>query len=520
MVNRWFSTSMLAFPFPILFRTCPICQTIVALDQLATKAFCWDWIGESEENPMELIALSAVEVVARLRRGEISPLDCLNALEARIASVNGSVNALVTLCFDRARDHATALMKKPLGKRGILAGLPVPIKDLTDVAGVRSTQGSRIFKDRIAPASDTLVKHLEAEGGIIYAMSNTPEFGAGAQTFNDVFGITRNPWNTRLTPSGSSGGAAVALATGMAWTAHGSDLGGSLRNPASFCGVVGLRPSPGRVASSVPGKIDGTLSTEGPMARNVSDVSLMLDAMSGYEAGNPLSLPREAASFQSAVAAKPVIKRVAVSRDLGITPVDPEVADTIMAAARKLQQAGIIVEEAHPDLHEAMECFQTLRAAGYAGMHALLQNHRDLLKPEVIWNIEKGLKLTAVDIAKAEAQRGTLFHRLHAFLANYDALLCPATIVPPFPVETRYPTSCNGTNFETYVDWLLIVAVATLCACPAISIPCGFTKQGLPVGLQIICPNRREDKLLSVAKFVEDVLNLGSFTPIDPRFSP
>jgi amidase len=465
----------------------------------------------------ELLSATASDVVNRLRKGEVTPLDCLEALAQRIDAVNPSVNALVTICFDRAWEHAQALAKKPVAGRGLLCGLPVPIKDLADVAGVRSTQGSRIFKDRIVPTSDILVKHLEAEGGIIYAMSNTPEFGAGAQTFNDVFGITRNPWDTRLTPSGSSGGAAVALATGMAWLAHGSDMGGSLRNPASFCGVVGLRPSPGRVAASVSGKIDGTLGIEGPMARNVTDLALMLDAMSGHEPGDPLSLPRDATSFQSAVAAKPVLKRVAVSRNLGITPVDPEVADIIIAAARKLQQAGVIVEEAHPDLHEAMACFQTLRAAGYAGMYALLRDHRDLLKPEVIWNIEKGLALTGIDIAKAEAQRGALFHRMHAFLGHYDALLCPATIVPPFPVETRYPTSCNGTDFETYVDWLLIVAVATLCACPAISIPCGFTKSGLPVGLQVIAPNRGEARLLNQAKFMEDVFGLSSVTPIDPK---
>jgi amidase len=464
-----------------------------------------------------LIQSTARDVVAQLTKGDVTPLDCLNALEARIAEVNPSVNALVTLCFDRARDRAAALTKKPMNESGILAGLPVPIKDLTDVAGVRSTQGSRIFKDRIAPTSDILVKHLEAEGGIIYAMSNTPEFGAGAQTFNDVFGITRNPWDTRLTPSGSSGGAAVSLATGMAWLAHGSDLGGSLRNPASFCGIVGLRPSPGRVASSVLGRMDSTLGAEGPMARNVSDLALMLDAMSGFEPGDPISLPRDATSFQSAIAVKPKLKRVAVSRNLGITPVDPEVADIILASARKLEQAGVIVEETHPDLHEAMECFQTLRAAAYAGMHPLLKNHRDLLKPEVIWNIEKGLALSAVDIAKAEAQRTTLFHRMQAFLADYDALLCPATIVPPFPVETRYPTSCDGVAFSSYVDWLLIVAVATLCACPAISIPCGFTQSGLPVGLQVIAANRGEANLLNAAKFMEDVFGFASLTPFEPK---
>jgi amidase len=465
-----------------------------------------------------LIHHAASDIVQALRRETLTPLQCLDALEQRIAAVNGHVNALVTLCFDRARQQAATLMRKPVQERGLLCGLPIPIKDLTDVKGVRSTQGSRIFADRIAPESDILVKHLETEGALIYAMSNTPEFGAGAQTFNEVFGITRNPWNTALTPSGSSGGAAVALATGMAWLAHGSDMGGSLRNPASFCGVVGLRPSPGRVASSVKGKIDGSLGVEGPMARNVTDLCLLLDAMSGFEPGDPRSIPRDKHSFSSVMENHWKPRRVAFSRDLGITPVDPEVAAQIEAAAKALEASGVVVEEAHPDMHEAMSCFQTLRALNFAtGLGGLLKSHRDKLKPEVVWNIEKGFALTVYDIAKAESERGALFHRMNDFLHHYDALLCPATIVPPFPVEQRFPTHCNGLEFETYVDWLLIVAVATLCACPAISIPCGFTTTGLPVGLQIIGPNRGEAKLLAVAKYAEDVLNLGTITPINPR---
>ncbi len=470
-----------------------------------------------ESTGSDLINWTALDVVSALKSKTITPLECLDALERRISDVNPSINALVTLCFERARGHATELMQNPVSERGLLAGLPLPIKDLTDVAGVRSTQGSPIFAHKIATESDILVRHLEGEGGIIYAMSNTPEFGAGAHTFNEVFGVTRNPWNLKLSASGSSGGAAAALASGMAWLAHGSDMGGSLRNPASFCGVVGMRPSPGRVASSVYGKIDGTLGLEGPMARNVSDLALLFDAMVDAEAGDPLSLPRED-NYSYAISKGWKPKKVAISRNLGITPVDPEVAEIVMAAGAKLQAAGVIVEEAHPDLSEMMNCFQILRALGFAvGMRQLLIDHRDLLKPEVIWNIEKGLALSVDDIAKAEAQRGMLFHRMRKFLNEYDFLLCPATIVQPFPVEQRYPTHCNGVEFETYVDWLLIVGVATMCACPAISIPCGFTKSKLPVGLQIIAANRGEAKLLAGAKFMEDVFALGAITPIDPR---
>ena len=469
----------------------------------------------------ELYRSTANEIVTRLRNGEISPLDCLNALEARIAAVDSKVNALPTLCFDRARKHATELMKKPMGERGVLLGLPVPIKDLNDVAGVRSTQGSPIFANRVPETSDVLVTHLENNGCIVYAMSNTPEFGAGANTFNEVFGRTLNPWNTSRSAAGSSGGAAVALATGTAWLAQGSDLGGSLRNPASFCSVVGMRPSPGRVAASAHNKIDSTLGVEGPMARNVEDLALLFDAMVGEEPADPISLPSDGTSFLKTARSGWKPRRVAISRDLGITPVDPEVAEIVLKAARRFEEMGVIVEEAHPDLQEALECAQVLRALSYAvGMRSLLENHRDQLKPEVIWNIEKGLALTGAEIARAEVQRGAMFQRTLEFFETYDLLLCPTTIVPPFPVEQRYVTECNGTKFETYVDWLAIVSAITNVCCPAISIPAGFTRENLPVGIQIIAGPRGEARLLASARLLEAMLGLAALVPIDPRQMP
>jgi amidase len=249
-----------------------------------------------------LVRATACAIVEKLNKSEVTPLDLLDALEQRIAEVDGKVNALPTLCFDRARSHAKELMKKPVGERGLLAGVPVPIKDLTNVAGVKTTQGSPIYKDTIATLSDVVVERLESNGGVVYAKSNTPEFGAGANTFNEVFGATRNPWDLSRSAAGSSGGAAVALATGMAWLAHGSDMGGSLRNPASFCGVVGLRPSIGRVAHTPTFKIDRNLTVHGPMARNVEDLALLLDAMSGEHPADPLSLPALPVSFLSAAA--------------------------------------------------------------------------------------------------------------------------------------------------------------------------------------------------------------------------
>src|SRR5215471_14286780 len=251
----------------------------------------------------DLIKADAVTLVDRLQRGDVTPHDLLDALEARIAAVDGAVNALPTLCFERARAHADRLMRLPVSERGPLAGLPVPIKDLIAVTGVRTTQGSPIYADHIPARSDILVERLEVNGGIVYAKSNTPEFGAGANTFNEVFGATLNPWNLARSASGSSGGAAVALASGTAWVAHGSDTGGSLRNPASFCGIVGMRPSIGRVARNPAAKIDRTLGVQGPMARNVEDLALLLDAMMGEHPADPLSLPLPARPFREAMKA-------------------------------------------------------------------------------------------------------------------------------------------------------------------------------------------------------------------------
>ena len=466
----------------------------------------------------DLIRLPARAVVDLLAKDAISPLDCIAALEQRIAAVDTKVNALPVLCLERARERAQRLMRLPPERRGRLAGLPVPIKDLTAVAGVRTTQGSTIHATHVPTASDVLVEHLERQGAVVYAKSNTPEFGAGANTFNDVFGRTLNPWNVGRSAAGSSGGAAVALATGMAWLAHGSDMGGSLRNPASFCGVVGMRPSPGRVARSRTAALGGMLSVEGPMARDVEDVALLLDAMSGADRRDPSSLPRDGASFLAAARGGPLPRRVAFSRDLGITPVEPEVGAMVEAAAQKLAAAGIIVEEAHPDLSEAHDCFQVLRALSFAtGLKDLLASHGERLKPEIVWNIEKGLKLTVEEIVKAEQQRVAMFDRTIAFFETYDLLLAPATITAAFPVEQRYLAECNGHRFGNYVEWLAIAYAITVVACPAISIPAGFNKEELPVGLQIVGPPQGEARVLRGAKLMQDILDLGPITPIDPR---
>ena len=466
----------------------------------------------------ELVRATACAIVDKLNSGEVSPLDLLDVLERRIVEVDGKVNALPTLCFDRARARARALMQKPKGERGLLAGMPIPIKDLTNVEGVKTTQGSPIYRDNVPARSDLLVEHLEDNGGVIYAKSNTPEFGAGANTFNEVFGATLNPWDLSRSAAGSSGGAAVALATGTAWLAHGSDMGGSLRNPASFCGIVGMRPSIGRVAHTPVAKIDRNLGVQGPMARNVEDLALLLDAMSGEHPADPLSLPSLPSSFLSAARSGQGPKRIAYSPDLGITPVDPEVAAITRKAASRFAEAGAIVEEAHPDLREAHECFHVLRAFDFAiSKAALLRSRRDQLKPEVIWNIEEGLKLTVEQLERAEAQRIAMTARTIEFFRTYDLLLTPATIVAPFPIENRYVAECAGKKFDNYVEWLGIVYAITLVCCPALSLPCGFTTSYLPVGLQMVAAPRGEAQLLAGARVLEDILGLRGTTPIDPR---
>ncbi|MDG1275216.1 MAG: amidase family protein [Alphaproteobacteria bacterium] len=479
---------------------------------------------------LDLIKMTAGEIVSLLKKNVVSPIELLDALEQRINQVDKEVNSLPTLCFTRARFEADKLMQKPIEDRGILAGLPIAIKDLAPVKDVRSTWGSLIYKDFVPKRSDCLVENVETEGAIVYAKSNTPEFGAGANTFNEVFGATLNPWDTTKSCAGSSGGSAVALATGQAWIASGSDLGGSLRNPASFCSVVGLRPSPGRVAYGATGEgafpadlfgIPGQpFSVAGPMARNVSDVALLLDAMVGHHPRDPISLPRTTTSYIDAVKSRTKPKKVAFSRDLGVTPVDPAVADICEKAAKRFEQLGCIVEEAHPDFSDVQDIFQTWRAMSfYVGKKSLLDTNKDLLKPEVVWNIEQAAEITVDDFARVELARARYLDRAVTFFEEYDLLLSPATIVPPYPVEQRFVAELGEHKFSNYVEWLSIAYAITITGHPALSVPAGFTKDGLPVGLQIVGGPRGEANLLSAANLYEEISDLKNLVPIIPKKS-
>jgi len=454
--------------------------------------------------------------VAKLKSGEITTSELLDVLEARISDIDSNINALPTLCLGRAKEFAN----KNDNKNKILAGLPIAIKDLSDVAGVKTTFGSAIYKDNISASSDIMVEHLENAGGVVYAKSNTPEFGTGGNTVNQIFGITRNPWDTRMSTAGSSGGAAAALATGMAWLAQGSDMGGSLRNPASFCNIVGLRPSVGRVARTPGIHVMDTLSVNGPMARNVKDVALMLDAMSGHEIEDPLSMHSSRAIFLDAANSPQLPETVTYSFDLGITPIDSQVRKTFSDALKKIEASGVKLIETHPDFSNLQEIFYVLRAHSYASNFAvLIKNHKEKLNPNVLWNIEEGLKLSIDDVRFAEIQRVNLVSQVQNFFRNYPIILTPTTIVPPYPVTQNHISECNGHQFENYYLWLSIAYAFTVGLCPAISIPMGFTKNELPVGLQIAAKNYDEGTIISAAAKIEEILNIDQ-TPINPKITP
>jgi amidase len=468
--------------------------------------------------PAELWRLDACRAVALLQGGKVSPQELIAAALARIAAVDPAVNALVTIGAERARRQAERLEALPREARGGLAGLPIAVKDLNDVAGLRTTYGSPIFADNVPAQSDILVQTLEANGAIPLAMSNTPEFGAGANTFNEVFGETLNPWDTRLNCGGSSGGSAVALATGQVWLATGSDLGGSLRTPASFCSVVGLRPSPGRIAGG-PGELPfDTLAVNGPMARNVEDVALMLDAMTGWRIEDPISLEKPARPFLEAARGRRKPRRVALCLDPAGLPIEPEVKSACRNAADRLAAAGIAVEEASPDFGGVGQAFQTLRAVDYAAaMTALLAKHRDRLKPDIIWNAEKGLALKPEEIGKAQLRRGRLFGDMVRFFRHYDLLILPAAPILPRDVKERWPREINGVALDNYVEWLKLAALITMTACPVLALPAGFSADGRPVGIQIVAPPRGEAELLAGALVFEEILGIRNQVPIDPR---
>jgi amidase len=456
----------------------------------------------------DLCFTPATELQRLYRARKASPLEVMQAVLARVDAVNPRLNAIVTLARDSALKEAraaTAGLKK--GKKlGPLHGVPVTIKDLTHTKGIRTTWGSKVFEHHVPTEDSLIVERLKAAGAIVLGKTNTPEFGAGGNTFNAVFGPTRNPWNPALTCGGSSGGAGVALATGMGPIAQGSDTGGSLRTPAAFCGVVGFRTSPGLVPYYP--KLLGwdLIGVTGPMARTVADTALMLSVVAGADDRSPISYDVDTAAFTRAVKA-PAIKgwRAAWTPDLdGLIPVDAEVARVAEGAVRVFRSLGVKVEPACCSFGEVNDIVLGTRGVAMVANHAdKLPQWRDQMQKGLVWNIEQGLKLSSEEIGRADVLRTTLWHRVRAFMETRELLLLPTVAVPPFPVEQPYPTHINGKPLDNYTQWFFLTYGITVTGLPAISVPCGFTKRGLPVGLQIVGRRRQEAMVLRAAAAFE-----------------
>ena len=451
----------------------------------------------------ELVWMTAVELADQMRRGEVSAVEVLTAHLEQIEAVNPALNAIVTYLPEMALDLArNADERKARGEElGLLHGLPIAHKDLFETKGIRTTSGSTVFADHVPEIDDLIIARLKDAGCITLGKTNVPEFGAGSHSFNPVFGATRNPYDHSKTCGGSSGGAAVALAAGMIPIADGSDMGGSLRNPASFCNVVGFRPSPGRVPRYPKANAWSTLAVDGPMGRTVQDVALMLSAIAGYDARSPIAIQQPGSLFERALERDFKGVRIAWSPDLGELPVDPKVVRTIEEQLPTFNEFGCAVEAAAPDFGDAYDIFQTLRAwnfeLSFAALFAEFGEAR--FKETIRWNVAQGKRLSAIDISRVEVKRTELFHRVREFMDTYEFLLLPTAQVPPFPIEWEYPEEVNGKAMNTYIDWMMSCAYITVTGLPAVSVPCGFTDDGLPVGLQIVGRPRADFEVLQLA---------------------
>jgi amidase len=461
----------------------------------------------------------AGELVRLYRTRKTSPSEVMEAVLARIDAVNPAVNAYVTVARESAlaqARRATLALRRRSTQLPPLHGVPVSIKDLTATKGIRTTWGSLVYQDHVPDKDDLVVERLKSAGAIVVGKTNTPEFGAGGNTFNAVFGSTRNPWNTALTCGGSSGGAAVAVACGMGPIAQGTDLGGSVRVPASFCGVVGFRASPGLVPAYPRTLAWDTLSVTGPLARTVGDIALMLSAIAGPDDRAPISYEIDTSQFVRAVRA-PSIKgwRIAWSPDLhGLLPVDGEVARIAESMTRVFRSLGAKVEAAGPDFSGMKDIVRGTRALTMTGLQLdKLPGWRERLQKDLVRDIDQGLTRTARDVAHSEVLRSALWHRVREFMVSRDLLVLPTVAVPPFPVEQTYPTEMNGKILDDYTEWFYLTYAITLTGLPAISVPCGFTRSGLPVGLQIVGRRRQEAAVLRAAAALEAAAPWGNWIP-------
>jgi amidase len=457
---------------------------------------------------LDLCFTSAGRLARLIRTRKISATEVMRAFIAQIERVNPRVNAIVTFVPEQALKQARALDQRLAKRRsaplGPFAGLPIAYKDLIPTKGIRTTLGSPIYADQVPAENHLIVDRLQSAGAITIGKTNTPEFGAGSQTFNKVFGATRNPYDLTRTSGGSSGGAAAAVACGMLPFADGSDLGGSLRNPANYCNVVGFRPTPGRVPNWPAANSWDSLAVLGPIARSVSDCAFLLSGMAGPDPRAPVTIVEPGRTFLRNLARDFKKTRIAWSRDLGGLPVDPAVAAVLDSQTSVLRNLGCVVEEVKPDFSGATESFETLRAVAFLQkVGPLVKEHSALLKDTVLWNIEEGRKRRAEDVARAELLRTALFHRMRTLLETYDFFVCPVSQVPPYSVETEWPREVAGVRMTNYLDWMKSCYYITITSHPAISVPAGFTPAGLPVGIQIVGRYRDDFGVLQLAQAFE-----------------
>jgi amidase len=456
---------------------------------------------------------TARELAALIRSRALSPVEVLDAHLAVIERVNPKLNAIVTLAADDAR-AAARLAEEATGtgaSLGLLHGLPVGIKDITVTAGIRTTFGSPLYKDHVPQEDAEVVRRLKAAGAIVLAKTNTPEFATGANTVNALFGATRNPWNPELSPAGSSGGSAVAVATGMLPIAQGTDFGCSIRIPAAFCGIVGIRPTPGLIPNHPmplawdPGQVHG------PLARTAEDAAMVLDAMVGFSRLSPISVFPPWPSALNIVERTSDAKglRIAYASDIAGIGVDNEVDTICRMCAERLGEAGAEVEHVTFDVSEGRDPYQTWRGAWMVGQQFARLSQLEHFGENLKGNVNAGLKVTALDLAKAEQARLQVFHRFRQLFDRFDLLITPAAPVRPYPVTMNFPLELNGRNFESYVDWIAPAFLITLVSLPAGSVPAGKTADGLPVGLQIVAPRFEEPKILSIAKLVQQANPIG-----------
>ena len=455
----------------------------------------------------ELCFTPATELASLVRRKEVSARELLEAHLDRIERVNPTVNAIVTMDVEGARARAAEADEQTAAGRstGPLHGLPVVHKDTHLTAGMRTTFGSPLKASFVPKQDELLVERLREAGTVRLGKTNTPEFAAGSHTFNPVFGVTRNPYALERSAGGSSGGSAAALAAGMVPVADGNDMGGSLRNPAAFCNVVGLRPSPGRVPVRPSQLAWSSLSVQGPMGRTVSDVALGLSVMAGPDPRVPIALEAPGKQFAPPLAEDLRGMRVAWAPDLGgRVPLDAPVRDVLLRQAQVLEELGATVVEDCPDLDGADEVFTTLRALLFVTLYDdVVRSHPDKVKGTIQWNVEQGRTLTAADVGRAEVLRTRLFERVVAFFERCDVLLTATTQVVPFDVEQEYPREVGGQVQEDYLQWMRSCTLITSTTCPALSVPAGFTPDGLPVGLQIVGPPRGDRRVLDVGHAYE-----------------